>query len=173
MVSPGAAYTGITKILILSITLHSFLSVGLDPCISSFFPPLCLYPQLCALWCSFSNSRGSGQWEKEKKMLINGLFSISFLQIEWLNVITEMVARRLFAALLNNYLTIIILFLRAQCQIQCNLLFGLLSCCGDRDEGGDVVDNGVGSLSTGVNSWNENLAQQLPATWRSRHQQSC
>lgn len=32
-------------------------------------------------------------------MLINGLFSISFSQIEWLNVITEMVARRLFVAL--------------------------------------------------------------------------
>lgn len=68
---------------------------------SSFLPPsepwlLCLLVSstpLAAPWLSLiQGGRGSG---RKDKMLINGLFPISFLQIEWLNVITEMVARGL------------------------------------------------------------------------------
>lgn len=84
MGGPGAGSTGITKILVLSIALHSSLPVNLDPVSPKFFHP---HGRTLVLWLQgtvpiIQRGRSSG---RKDRMLTNDLFSISSLQIEWLN----------------------------------------------------------------------------------------
>lgn len=87
MGGPGAGHTGITKMLVPAFALH--LPPPGEPWLLYV---LVFSTPMVAPGLQLKGGRGSG---RKDKMLINGLFPISFLQIERLNVITEMVARGL------------------------------------------------------------------------------